>query len=294
MPVVSHLFYGHPHLHPGDKFGISAGNSLKPLAVEIVALENIDQQIMLVDYPEYGEDLFLEKGLRITLGDSHELPDLPLFEDGLVRFPSSLGTKHIKRLRELSFSFPSSLFLAPNSLNLLSMRNIWNQVIADNRESEVLAAMRTLNKEIESIHFLTGRNPSSSSEGILIGMQGAGPRLPLGSLGDGVHRLLALSLALVRTYRGYLLIDEIDTGFHFTLMRKMWNLVVSTALKSNIQVFATTQSFDCILGLASLVESQPELAPEISIQKIESSLSKSVNLNGKDIPMAVRQNIELR
>ena len=271
VPVVSHLYFGHPLLRPGAKFRVSAGNRIKPLTVEIVALEDIAQQIMLLDYPEYGDDLLLEKGLRITVGDSQELPDMPLFEDGLVRFPSTLGTKYIRRLSELSYSFPPSLFLTPDFLNLSSMRDVWNQVIVDKRESEVLEAMKILRTDIESIHFLSGRNSLRSSE-VLIGLHSEGPRLPLGSLGDGVRRLLALSLALVRTNRGYLLIDEIDTGFHFTAMQKMWNLVVSSALRSNIQVFATTHSFDCILGLASLVEARPELAPEISIQKIESSL----------------------
>lgn len=109
-----------------------------------------------------------------------------------------------------------------------------------------------------------------------------------------MRRLLALSLSLVTTGNGVLLIDEIDTGLHFSVMEEMWKLVVSTARQSNVQVFATTHSYDCILGLAALFESTPTLAPEVSVQKIERSLPESVSLDAKQIRIAVRQDIEVR
>ena len=109
-----------------------------------------------------------------------------------------------------------------------------------------------------------------------------------------MRRLLALSLSLIRTEQGILLVDEIDTGLHWTVMEEMWRLVVETARRSSVQVFATTHSYDCIRGLASLVESRPDLAGDVSIQKIERSLKEAVRFDAKDIRAAVEQNVELR
>ena len=109
-----------------------------------------------------------------------------------------------------------------------------------------------------------------------------------------MRRLLALSLSLVRTGDGFLLIDEIDTGLHFSVMEEMWRLVVNTALESNVQVFATTHSYDCVHGLAALLESTPELASQVSVQKIESSLAEAVGLDADQIRVAARQDIEVR
>ena len=109
-----------------------------------------------------------------------------------------------------------------------------------------------------------------------------------------MRRLLALSLALVQTANGVLLVDEIDTGLHWTVMEDMWRLVVDTARKSSVQVFATTHSLDCIRGLASLVESCPDLAGEVSIHKIGRSIRKAVHLDAEDVQVAVAQNIEVR
>ena len=77
-------------------------------------------------------------------------------------------------------------------------------------------------------------------------------------------------------------------------MEDMWKLVVKTARESSIQVFATTHSYDCIRGLASLIESEPDLAPDISIQKIETSLEKAVSLDAEKIQVAISQDIEVR
>ena len=118
--------------------------------------------------------------------------------------------------------------------------------------------------------------------------------MPLGSHGDGMRRLLALSLSLIKTTNGILLIDEIDTGLHWTTMEEMWRLIVNTARKSNVQVFTTTHSYDCIRGLASLVESSTELASEISVQKVDRSLARAVTLDAENIRIAVAQDIEVR
>ena len=174
------------------------------------------------------------------------------------------------------------------------MRIMWDGVLAEGRESEVINAMKLLESDLDSIHFLTDDAYRGTSGGVLIGSRKSGRRVPLGSFGDGMRRLLALSLSLVRTSDGFLLLDEIDTGLHFSAMEEMWRLVVNIARESNVQVFATTHSYDCIQGLAALVESNPGLASEVSVQKIEPSLAEAVSLDAEQVRVAVRQDIEVR
>ena len=168
------------------------------------------------------------------------------------------------------------------------------KVLAEGRESEVIDAMQILESDLDSIHFLTGDAYRRTSGGVLLGSRKSRRRVPLGSFGDGMRRLLALSVSLVQTANGFLLIDEIDTGLHFSVMEDMWKLVVSAARQSNVQVFATTHSYDCIQGLAALLESTPGLGSELSVQKIEPSLAEAVSLDADQIRVAVRQDIEVR
>ena len=109
-----------------------------------------------------------------------------------------------------------------------------------------------------------------------------------------MRRLLALCLSLVRAAEGFLLIDEIDTGLHWSVMEEMWKLVVETAISSSIQVFATIHSLDCILGLAELLRTQDHLGDEVVIQKIERGINRSVSFDAEAIVTANDLGVELR
>ena len=109
-----------------------------------------------------------------------------------------------------------------------------------------------------------------------------------------LRRLLALSLSLAQSQNGILLIDEIDTGLHYSIMGDMWLLVGQAAQRYNIQVFATTHSFDCVRGLDWLCRHHPELEKAVSLQKIEHELDEAVSLDAEQIKIAVEQDIEVR
>jgi AAA15 family ATPase/GTPase len=61
-----------------------------------------------------------------------------------------------------------------------------------------------------------------------------------------MYRLFATTLALVSAADGILLIDEIENGLHYSVQLDMWRLIFRTARELNVQVFATTHSWDCI------------------------------------------------
>ena len=167
----------------------------------------------------------------------------------------------------------------------------WDRVLADGLEDEIAAEMRLLEPKIDSIHFPTGR---AGPGGILVGLGAGGRRMPIGSFGDGLRRLLALRLALVAAADGYLLIDGVGSGLHWTAMEDVWRLLVEVADRCNVQVFATTHSHDCVRGLGTLVESRPDLAEGVSLQKVHADLAQAVSLRGEQIRIAVEQEIEVR
>ena len=280
-PDISHFFYEH-HFKPGVRFSLSSDNGYG-VSVELVTAEQLSL---------FEDEVNQPFGLRIEGNLIEEFPVIPVTQKG-----SLVLTNQLRFMRpEIEPTLPPVQFITPESLNLNPMRTMWDQVLITGRESEVLNALQILEEDLQSIHFLTGDfyRRTSGSTGVLLGFLGNARRMPIGSYGDGMRRLLALSLSLLQSTNGFLLIDEIDTGLHWTVMEDMWKLVVKTARKSSIQVFATTHSYDCIRGLASLIESEPDLASDISIQKIETSLKKAVSLDAEKIQVAISQDIEVR
>lgn len=70
--------------------------------------------------------------------------------------------------------------------------------------------------------------------------------VPLPLMGDGIGRLLDIALAIPIAQDGILLIDEIENGLHYSIMEDVWKAIADWAQEYNVQVFATTHSWDCI------------------------------------------------
>jgi AAA15 family ATPase/GTPase len=80
----------------------------------------------------------------------------------------------------------------------------------------------------------------------LVKMTDKEERLALKSMGDGIFRLFYIILSLVNSKNGYLLIDEFENGIHWSVQRKLWDIIFKLSDKLNVQIFATTHSGDCV------------------------------------------------
>ena len=295
---VSHMFFGHK-CGPGASFSLSSDDTGRTLSVTTLSLEEIGDEAEAW-FPNGGkrqpqslghaDEVVIPKfGMSIIARASANAPErkivLPVTEDG------SFQLDHPNlRMRDRPSGLPVR-FHSLESSNPGSMGGMWDSVLARGLEAEVVDDMRLLEPDLESIHFLTS---AGSRSGILIGLRGGGRRLPIDSHGGGMRRLLAMRLSFVGAANGFLLIDEIDTGLHWTIMEDLWQFVVEVARRLNVQVFATTHSFYCIRGIGSLLQSRSDLDDEVSIQKVHGSLKQAACLRGDHIRVAVEQNIEVR
>ena len=72
--------------------------------------------------------------------------------------------------------------------------------------------------------------------------------LPMGFLGDGMGRLLSMVLAFHQARGGSILIDEVENGLHHRTLEKVWTNLDWLSRQFNVQVFATTHSYECIVA----------------------------------------------
>jgi AAA15 family ATPase/GTPase len=113
-------------------------------------------------------------------------------------------------------------------------------------------------------------------------------------MGDGIWRILGLILALVNVKDGVLLVDEIDTGLHYSVMLDMWKIVCQVAKRLNVQVFATTHNSDCWKSLAAVANSENALENGITIQRIEKGKPASIIFDEQEMAIAAERDIEVR
>ena len=64
--------------------------------------------------------------------------------------------------------------------------------------------------------------------------------------GDGFIRCLHFVFLILSNQSNRICIDEIDTGIHYTKLKKNWTIIFSLCKQLNVQLFSTTHSQECI------------------------------------------------
>lgn len=271
----SHLFWGR-RLNEGARFELRGHSGADPSPLEVRCEVELKAAFeMKGEWPVPVSSLRFES-YRYAPNSAGRLTLSP--QNGVLPPPQH---------REAEGETPVN-FLRPED-HPSDLRPLWERIGLTAKEDEVLAAVRILEPpRVERLAFFGegGRN-------VQVRLTGSG-RVPIGSLGGGLGRLLAVSTHLVSAESGTLLIDEIDTGLHFSVMTDMWRLVIETAKRHEVQVFATTHSLDCVRALAWVHEENPELASEVLLHRLERGSPNTVVYNLDEIAIAERSFIEVR
>ncbi len=68
----------------------------------------------------------------------------------------------------------------------------------------------------------------------------------INEFGSGLKHYISIICSLYACENGYLFIDEIYNGIHYTQLDKLWEIILTISKEQNVQVFATTHSKECI------------------------------------------------
>ena len=70
--------------------------------------------------------------------------------------------------------------------------------------------------------------------------------------GDGLRHYISIICALYACENGYLFIDEIENGIHYSQLDKLWEIILTLSKQTNCQVFATTHSKEMLESFARI------------------------------------------
>ena len=123
-----------------------------------------------------------------------------------------------------------------------------------------------LNGEKEKVISFLQRIDSSISDIVTLSVNGTSQLyintnkklLPVQFSGDGINKLLYIVLSIMDAKDGILLVDEIDTGFHYSMYKDLWGMVADVSHDYNCQVIATTHSYENIIGAVEGAKDYPE------------------------------------
>ncbi len=241
-----------------------------------------------------------DKTLTITVGgfstyntvdDQGPRLSIQMGKQPLVNF--SLSSSTYPRLPLTEIKGTTCILIQANGLSSRQIGELWDSIALTTLEQEVRNALQIIAPGTEGISVVGDPAPAQGRFPI-VKIRNIDEPLPLRSLGDGLQRMFGIALALVNARNGILLIDEIENGIHYSVQPDMWHLIFRVVHQLNIQVFATTHSWDCIEAFQKAA--QEDTQNEGLLIRLESKKSKIVVtlFDERQLGIATREQIEVR
>lgn len=278
---ISHLFFDR-QLEGEAAIKLQANNGLFALTISYIQ----DWEQLSLDL-DAAESPLATSYLQIFNGRQDKAIKIPLEGDLLE---SRLLGRHMPRLAD---SKTAANYVTTKGFDYELLAGLWDAITLTPKEDNVVQMLQVIDETVERISF-TSRFRTANF-GILVKQMGSDTRIPLGSLGDGLHRLLTIAVTLANSENGFLFIDEIDTGLHYRTITDMWRLVLETAARLNVQVFATTHSWDCLRSFSEALNLSQDksIGALFRLQKRGKTI-QTIRYEAERMAFAIEQEIEIR
>ena len=187
---------------------------------------------------------------------------------------------------------PAVQFVRTSGVTAADVVRAFSKFVLTPMEESITQALRSVEPAVERVAPVVdepARADLHSPGGMVVKLRDGAGRVPIGSMGDGMWRMLGLALSLANARGGVLLVDEIDTGLHYSVMEDMWRMISEQATVLSVQVFATTHSRDCYESLAAIAK-----LDDVTIQRIDRSRGEAVRYSSAAIVAAAERSVEVR
>ena len=192
---------------------------------------------IVLDYTdEFGQQYVSSCWLETYRSQSEYLvnprPGMPVSNQALVRKRAHMPSR------------PSSVLLSPRLCTNPDEDLVrFGQAEVEGASSRIVDCLRMVDSRIQRLTTI-----SSTPAPMLYADIGLERLVPIGFMGDGIGRLLSMALAFHNAKDGSILIDEIENGLHYSVLPDIWKNLNTLSQEFNVQVFATTHSYECMVA----------------------------------------------
>jgi hypothetical protein len=294
---MSTLFNGFPQLSEGPKpIVIFANGGQRPMKVTL-SIEWVSEER---DRDPSRQPLFSHAPREASvMGTPEGVPALIVGTGAATRvYPLDSFRRTFYRSRpyrpELGEEPPMAcIFVSPYGGERTGMLGaLWDKIALSDREKDVVEALRIIDPAISAVSMVGGEGPRQPRTAIVRSGNIARP-VPLRSFGDGLNRLFGIVLSLANAKDGLLLIDEFENGMHHTVQLNVWRTVFSLAQKLDIQVFATSHSWDSVAAFQKAAAETPEEGVLVRLARKGEDIIPTL-LREEELAVATRDRIEVR
>lgn len=193
--------------------------------------------------------------------------------------------KQNKELQTVLF-FKSETILNPNDLS-----QWFGNLVLQDKKNRVIEALQCFDKDIADIQTIV-----KGAYGYLYALFKDGKKIPLSYMGDGMNRMINILLAILSMPKSIILIDEFENGFHYSMYKKLWEIIGKAAMENGCQLIVNTHSRDLLQGAVEALKEE-NLLNKLSYVRLAKNTGDDVQAKVFDaelIEYALRSEMEVR
>ena len=287
------LFSGFPDLassKPG--FSVAAEGELPASMARIAA--NIGWFVRIADSERLG--FAYEPASADLFGDEDAFPALDLTIGGRQRIvPLERVQQRRLPMRVEADTAPlPCIYLDPfSSRSTRQMGVLWDAITLTDVEPEIVRALQIVSRDIQDVRVVGGDVHGSRARTAIARSSVHAAPVPLRTFGDGVNRLFGVILSLCNARNGVLLVDEIENGLHYSVQTEIWRTLFRLSHTLNVQVFATSHSWDCVRAFQQAASESPQDGVLIRLSRMDQRIIPTL-FTEQELAIVTRDQIEVR
>ena len=226
----------------------------------------------------------------------------------ILNWPLFYEDRKSRRLQEIPSPI-SCQSLGPGLLTSYELAELWDTIALEPNEDRAVQSLNIIEGlNVDRVTMIgengfpprrpVSRGPSGTLRRVsrrpIVKLRGQEHRVTLNSLGDGAARVFAMALSLANSRGGFLLVDEIENGIHYSIQRDFWRMVLQTAHENDVQVIATTHSVDCIKSFAQAAQEYQDLEGVLVRLTRRYGPLRAVEYSEDDLIIATEHGTEVR
>jgi len=174
-----------------------------------------------------------------------------IYDEGIKEYAFTINGNY-KTINSNDFSYQKinikNIHYIDNfGLNNKELKDVYIAVQRKDKEEDLYSYINYFDKNIEKFKVMGGESPECK-------LKGKNEYRYINEFGDGLKHYISIICSLYACEDGYLFIDEIDNGIHYTQLDKLWEIILEIADEQNVQVFATTHSKEAIESYARVAK----------------------------------------
>lgn len=251
------------------KIAVSAKDGTNDISIEIVSMGSGQNQPAQFDH-----------ALDFGIGDKR-------YRLWIRTEPEKSGTRQMRNRSGLTGGAKA---FSTNPLDPIEESRKYHEVmLKKNGEENAERLLKVVEPRLHKIRpGMVGNNPSVYAD---INLP---EQIPVSQLGQGFCRLLSIYSSMFLAKAKVFLIDEIENGIHYSALEQVWKGIAEIAVLEDVQVFATTHSWECIVAAQKVFAERDEYDLAVHRLQISNGVVESKTFDKETLGTALANGFELR